>query len=51
MKKIIINLIQSIFRAYLMKKKVKGLLKRKELIKKFINRKEHRCLLEYAFRK
>jgi hypothetical protein len=34
-----------------MRKKVKGLLKRKELIKKFIKRKEHRCLLEYAFRK
>jgi hypothetical protein len=46
-----ITKIQSAFRAYVMKKKVKGLLKRKELIKKFIKRKEHRCLLEYGFRK
>ena len=46
-----ITLIQSVFRAFIMKKKVKGLLKRKELIKKFIKRKEYRCLKEYAFRK
>ena len=46
-----ITLIQSTFRAYVMKKKVKSLLKRKELIKKFIKIKEHRCLLEYGFRK
>jgi len=46
-----ITLIQSVFRAFIMKKKVKGLLKRKSLIKKFIKRKEHRCLKEYALRK
>jgi len=46
-----LTLIQATFRSYLMKKKVKGLLKRKALIKKFIKRKEHRCLLEYAFNK
>jgi hypothetical protein len=46
-----ITLIQSMFRTYIMRKKVKDLLRRKDLIKKFIKRKEHRNLLEYAFRK
>ena len=46
-----ITLIQSAFRGFMKKKEVKGLLKRKALIRKFIKRKEHRCLLEYSFHK
>jgi len=46
-----ITLIQSAFRGFMKKKEVKGLLKRKALIRKFIKRKEHRCLLEYSFLK
>ena len=46
-----ITKIQSAIRSYLMKKKAQILLKRKELLNKFIKRKEHRSLLEYFFRK
>ena len=48
-----ISLIQSTFRAYIMRKKIKLLLKRNKLLEKFIKKKEQRrrSLLEYFFRK
>ena len=46
-----ITLIQSIFRAFLIRKKLDKLKRRKVLLKKFIKLKEHRNMLEYAFAK
>ena len=46
-----ISLIQSIFRGYLIRKKINKIKRRNELLNKFIKLKEHRNMLEYALPK
>ena len=46
-----ITLIQATFKAFLMKKEINKIRRRKELLNKFILKKEHRNILKYALNK
>ena len=46
-----ITLIQAVVKGFLMRKEINKIKRRKELLNKFINRKEHRNILKYALNK